>query len=78
MKPADAEGREAHPLLHQLVRDIASRREAILTAVVHEWRNGRLLRIAHLESATGAAWTTSADNIGPALGRDAPDRCRDR
>ncbi|MBT2526674.1 hypothetical protein J7E91_14880 [Streptomyces sp. ISL-99] len=66
MNPVDAEGREAHPLLHCLVRDVASRGEGELTAVVHETHGGRLIRIAHIQPARGIAWSTAADNIGPA------------
>ncbi|GHF97187.1 hypothetical protein GCM10017667_29420 [Streptomyces filamentosus] len=44
----------------------------MLTAVVHERHDGRLLRIAHLQPAAGIAWTTAADNIRPAPGRDLP------
>ncbi|MFV0135308.1 hypothetical protein ACLGIH_19160 [Streptomyces sp. HMX87] len=66
MNPVDAEGREDPPLLHRLVRDIASRGEGELTAVVHERHGGRLIRIAHIQPANGIAWSTAADNIGPA------------
>ncbi len=66
MNPVDAEGREDHPLLHCLVRDIASRGEGELTAVAHERHGGRLIRIAHIQPANGIAWSTAADNIGPA------------
>ncbi|MFE5793813.1 hypothetical protein ACFQ8C_14730 [Streptomyces sp. NPDC056503] len=70
MSGPDAEACAHHPLLLQRVRDIASGGEGILTAVVHEWHGGRLVRIAHLRPADGAAWTTAADNIAPALRRD--------
>ncbi|MFD4375434.1 albusnodin family lasso peptide [Streptomyces sp. NPDC058486] len=63
----------------------------MLTAVVRERHDGRLLRIAHLQPTTGVAWTTAADNIRPAVfHRDAPEEgegnrpvptngiCRDR
>ncbi|MFH9816882.1 hypothetical protein [Streptomyces sp. NPDC017230] len=40
--------------------------EGELTAVVHERHGGRLIRIAHLQPANGIAWSTVADNIGPA------------
>ncbi|MFG2771698.1 hypothetical protein [Streptomyces sp. NPDC048350] len=66
MNPVDADGREDHPLLHGWVRDIASRGEGELTAVVHEWHGGRLIRIAHIQPVNGVAWSTAADNIGPA------------
>ncbi|MFF5829328.1 hypothetical protein ACFY8H_14785 [Streptomyces bacillaris] len=66
MNPVDAEGREDHPLLHCLVRDIASRGEGELTEVVHERHGGRLIRIAYIQPANGIAWSTAADNIGPA------------
>ncbi|KQX59497.1 hypothetical protein ASE09_04290 [Streptomyces sp. Root66D1] len=68
MSVPGAEGGEGHPLLHRRVRDIASRGEGVLTAVVHEWHGGRLLRIAYLQPATGVAWTTAVDNIRAALG----------
>ncbi|MFE5936147.1 hypothetical protein [Streptomyces sp. NPDC056470] len=68
MNPVDAEGREEHPLLHHLVRDIASRGEGELTAVVHETHGGRLIRIAHIRPANGIAWSTAADNVTPATG----------
>ncbi|MFJ1590231.1 hypothetical protein ACIOD0_08300 [Kitasatospora albolonga] len=67
MNPVDAEGREDHPLLHRLVRDIASRGEGELTEVVHERHCGRLIRIAHIQPVNGIGWSTAADNIGPAL-----------
>ncbi|MFE7599814.1 hypothetical protein [Streptomyces sp. NPDC057494] len=60
---------EEHPLLRQRVRDIASGGEGVLAAVLHEWHGGRLLRIAYVQPAAGIAWTTAADNIGPALWR---------
>ncbi|OII70409.1 MULTISPECIES: hypothetical protein [unclassified Streptomyces] len=66
MNPVDAEGRENHPLLHRLVRDIASRGEGELTAVVHERHRGRLIRIAHIQPTNGIGWSTAAANIGPA------------
>ncbi|MEU2182796.1 hypothetical protein [Streptomyces thermolilacinus] len=65
MNPVDVDGREAHPLLHHLVRDIASRGVGELTAVVHERHGGRLIRIAHIQPANGIAWSTAADNLGP-------------
>lgn len=43
----------------------------MLTAVLHEWHGGRLLRIAYIQPATGVAWTTAVDNIGPALWSEA-------
>ncbi|MFJ5709708.1 hypothetical protein [Streptomyces sp. NPDC093105] len=65
-----ADEREAgHPFLHRRVRDIASGGEGVLTAVVHERHGSRLLRIAHVQPATGITWTTAADNIRPAWGR---------
>lgn len=66
MNPVDADGRENHPLLHCLVRDIASRGEGELAAVVHERHGGRLIRIAHIQPENGIDWSTAADNIAPA------------
>lgn len=71
MSAPGAEGGDGHPLLHRRVRDIASRGEGVLTAIVHEWHGGRLLRFAYVQPATGVAWTTAVDNIGPALWREA-------
>lgn len=69
MSEPNGEDPETHPLLHRTVRDIANGGEGVLTAITHEWHGGRLLRLAHLRPAVGAAWTTAADNIGPALRR---------
>ncbi|MFF5938500.1 hypothetical protein [Streptomyces sp. NPDC012508] len=74
MNPVDAEGREDHPLLHHMVRDIASRGEGELTAVVHEMHGGRRIRIAHIQNANGITWSTAADNIAPAPEKQAPQR----
>ncbi|MFE5296485.1 hypothetical protein [Streptomyces sp. NPDC056632] len=64
---AGPDGYEQHPLLHTRVRDIASRGEGVLTAVIHELHgDGRLVRIAHIRSCAGIEWTASADNIQPA------------
>ncbi|MFJ7127425.1 hypothetical protein [Streptomyces sp. NPDC098101] len=55
-------------MLHQRVRDTASRSEGELTAVTHELRSdGRLVRIAHIRPASGVEWTTSADNVRAAF-----------
>ncbi|WP_369145620.1 hypothetical protein [Streptomyces sp. R44] len=43
----------------------------MLTAVLHEWHGGRLLRIAYVQPATGITWTTAVDNIRPARCSDA-------
>ncbi|MGA5068076.1 hypothetical protein ACPB9E_30590 [Streptomyces exfoliatus] len=67
MNQVDAEGREDHPLLHRLVRDIATRGEGELTEVVHESHGGRLIRIAHIQPVNSIGWSTAAENIGPAL-----------
>ncbi|MFJ3900202.1 hypothetical protein [Streptomyces sp. NPDC090025] len=68
LPPAGPDGHEdAHPLLRERVRDIASGGEGLLTAVTHELHgDGRLLRIAHIRSPAGTEWTASADNIQPA------------
>ncbi|MGW3657279.1 hypothetical protein ACWD6R_16965 [Streptomyces sp. NPDC005151] len=63
MTLVDADGRENHPLLHCLVRDIASQGEGELTAVIHELHGGRLVRIAHIQPEDGIAWSTAADNV---------------
>ncbi|MFE7409556.1 hypothetical protein [Streptomyces laurentii] len=65
MNPGKVEASEDHPLLHCPVRDIASGAEGELMAVAHERHGGRLIRIAHIRSANGIAWSTAADNIGP-------------
>lgn len=57
---ADEDG---HPWLHKTVRDVASRGEGELTAIVHEDSNGRTVRVAHIRPASGIEWTTAADNI---------------
>ncbi|MEU7020277.1 hypothetical protein ABZ990_06415 [Streptomyces sp. NPDC046203] len=63
MSRTDAEGPQDHPLLHHLVRDIASRGEGILAAVVQEQHGGRLIRIAHIQPVDGIAWSTALDNV---------------
>lgn len=61
---ADHAGYEEHPLLHQRVRDIASRGEGELMAVTHELHSdGRVVRIAHIRPASGVEWSTAADNL---------------
>ncbi|MEU8523550.1 hypothetical protein [Streptomyces sp. NPDC048577] len=52
-----------HPWLHRPVRDIASRVEGTLTAIVHETSGGRTVRIAHIRPVSGIEWTTAATNI---------------
>jgi hypothetical protein len=65
--PAEAEGEEeAHPLLHRLVRDVASRREGELTSVVRERHGGRVIRVAHIQPVNGIAWSTALGNVVPA------------
>ncbi|MFH8477006.1 hypothetical protein [Streptomyces sp. NPDC018000] len=54
---------DEHPWLHKRVRDIVSRGEGQLTAIVHEETNGRTVRVAHIRPASGIEWTTAADNI---------------
>ncbi|MFD7320561.1 hypothetical protein ACFV9D_05635 [Streptomyces sp. NPDC059875] len=54
---------DGHPWLHKTVRDIASRGEGELTAIVHEKTGSRTVRVAHIRPASGIEWTTSADNI---------------
>ncbi|GGV94063.1 hypothetical protein GCM10015535_58510 [Streptomyces gelaticus] len=54
---------DEHPWLHKRVRDVASRGEGQLTAIVHEETNGRTVRVAHIRPASGIEWTTAADNI---------------
>lgn len=69
MTAVGADGYEQHPLLNTLVRDVASRSEGRLTAVIHEVHtNGRVVRVAHIRPASGIEWTTSADNIRAAHG----------
>ncbi|WP_329849214.1 hypothetical protein [Streptomyces sp. SP18ES09] len=71
MSAGNVTGEEEHPLLRQVVRDIASGGEGVLTAIVQEWHGGRLLRIAFVKPVTGMGWTTAADNIRPAPGSGA-------
>ncbi|MDT9693230.1 hypothetical protein Q5762_33885 [Streptomyces sp. P9(2023)] len=53
-----------HPWLHKTVRDIASRCEGELTAVVHEeTKGGHVVRVALIRSESGVEWTTAADNV---------------
>lgn len=54
---------DGHPWLHRQVRDIASRGEGELTAIVHEQAGSRTVRIAHIRPANGIEWTTAAGNI---------------
>ncbi|MEU5921558.1 hypothetical protein [Streptomyces sp. NPDC047141] len=52
-----------HPWLHKTVRDVASRGEGELTAIVHEESGGRTVRVAHVSPASGIEWTTALSNI---------------
>ncbi|MFB6828419.1 hypothetical protein [Streptomyces hydrogenans] len=52
-----------HPWLQCAVRDVASRGEGTLTAVVHEQHKGRTVRVAHVRAAGGVEWTTAVDNL---------------
>ncbi|MEU3073132.1 hypothetical protein [Streptomyces laurentii] len=52
-----------HPWLHRTVRDIASRGEGELTAIVHEVTAGRTVRVAHIRPTSGVEWTAAAENI---------------
>ncbi|MBT2491698.1 hypothetical protein J7E96_24850 [Streptomyces sp. ISL-96] len=63
MYPIDSFGHERHPFLHRQVRDIASRGEGELTAVVHEEHGKRVTRVAYVKAANGIEWSTAADNI---------------
>ncbi|MEU1863709.1 hypothetical protein ACFU5Y_11565 [Streptomyces gardneri] len=54
---------EDHPWLHRTVRDIATRGEGELTAIVHEQAGTRTVRIAHIRPASGIEWTTAANNV---------------
>lgn len=58
--------REDHPLLHRMVRDVASRAEGELVSVVQERHGDRVVRIARIRAVSGATWSTAADNISPA------------
>ncbi|MGW2655431.1 hypothetical protein ACWC1D_17480 [Streptomyces sp. NPDC001478] len=64
MNTVGTDGYEDHPLLHRKVRDIVSRGEGELTAVVHELHSGgNTVRVAHIRPENGIEWTTHADNI---------------
>ncbi|MGW3090622.1 hypothetical protein [Streptomyces sp. NPDC001108] len=67
MNPVGPDGYEQHPLLGMNVRDIASRRQGVLVAVTHELHNHGTVRLAHIRPPSGIEWTTSADNLQPAL-----------
>ncbi|WP_370414126.1 hypothetical protein [Streptomyces fradiae] len=54
---------DGHPWLHRTVRDIASRGEGELAAIVQEKTGGRTVRVAHIRGASGVEWTTAAGNI---------------
>ncbi|GEB57194.1 hypothetical protein [Streptomyces gardneri] len=54
---------EDHPWLHRTVRDIATRGEGELTAIVHEHAGTRTVRIVHIRPASGIEWTTAANNV---------------
>lgn len=61
---AGLDGYENHPLVGSRVRDVASGGEGVLTAVTHEVHSdGRVVRVAHVRSASGAEWTASAENV---------------
>ncbi|MDH6223677.1 hypothetical protein [Streptomyces sp. MJP52] len=57
---------EDHPLLHRMVRDIASRSEGELRSVVRERHAGRVIRVAHIQPVNGVGWSTAAENVWPA------------
>ncbi|MFF3326506.1 hypothetical protein [Streptomyces sp. NPDC002889] len=63
MNRVGPDGYEEHPLLNQAVRDVASRGEGVLTAVVHELRNDGVVPVAHVRPASGVEWTTAVANI---------------
>ncbi|MEU7023737.1 hypothetical protein ABZ990_24195 [Streptomyces sp. NPDC046203] len=52
-----------HPWLHKAVRDVASRGEGRLTAIVHEKTGGRTVRVAHIRPDSGVEWTAAMDNL---------------
>ncbi|MFB7353458.1 hypothetical protein [Streptomyces gardneri] len=54
---------DKHPWLHRTVRDIASRSEGELTAIVHEKTGSRTVRVAHIRLASGVEFSTSIDNV---------------
>ncbi|MEU9237122.1 hypothetical protein [Streptomyces subrutilus] len=65
------DGHEDHPLIGQLVRDIASGTEGILQAVVHDalpthTGQARSVRLAYIRpTGGGVELTTSVDNLQP-------------
>lgn len=60
----DPFGHEAHPWIGRQVRDIASKGEGELTAVVHEKvSSGRSVRLAYIKPTSGIEWSTAHDNV---------------
>ncbi|MET7621591.1 hypothetical protein [Streptomyces sp. NPDC005408] len=68
MSTLDAFFHERDPRIGHTVRDIASKGEGELTAVVHEKvkdKSGseRYVRVAFIKSKSGIEWSTAADNV---------------
>ncbi len=60
----DSFGHEHHPWIGRTVRDIASRGEGELTAVVREEvSKGRYVRVAYIRPESGIEWSTAPGNV---------------
>ncbi|MGW7365633.1 hypothetical protein ACWGI8_19870 [Streptomyces sp. NPDC054841] len=68
MTAVDSFGHERDPRIGRTVRDIASKGEGELTAIVREKvkaRDGseRYVRVAYIKAVSGIEWSTAADNL---------------
>lgn len=68
MTTIDAFGHETDPRIGHTVRDIASKGEGELTAIVREKvkdKSGgeRYVRVAFIRAESGIEWSTAADNV---------------
>jgi hypothetical protein len=64
----DSFGHERDPRIGRIVRDIASKCEGELTAIVREKvrdKGGRErhVRVAYIKTSSGIEWSTAADNV---------------
>ncbi|MFJ6521001.1 hypothetical protein ACIQJ4_22460 [Streptomyces filamentosus] len=59
----DSFGHERHPWIGRTVRDIASRGEGELTAVVQEETRGRIVRVAFIKAENNIEWSTAVGNV---------------
>ncbi|MFJ8384769.1 hypothetical protein ACIQ9Q_09695 [Streptomyces sp. NPDC094438] len=68
MNTVDSLGHERDPRIGRRVRDIASKGEGELTAIVREKVSGseaepRYSRLAYIKAPSGVEWSTAPENI---------------